>query len=68
MRRLSLVMVVGALATGSAFTVLERYDRDQTVRLMRELRPTRMGGVPTMWHDILSAPDLPAAKAEFFRR
>ena len=56
----SIAIVVGALATGSAFTVLERYDRDQTVRLMRELRPTRMGGVPTMWHDILSAPDLPA--------
>ncbi len=56
----SIAIIVGALATGSAFTVLERYDRDQTVRLMRELRPTRMGGVPTMWHDILSAPDLPA--------
>ncbi len=56
----SIAIIVGALATGSAFTVLERYDRDQTVRLMRELRPTRMGGVPTMWHDILSAPDLPS--------
>ncbi len=56
----SIAIIVGALATASAFTVLERYDRDQTVRLMRELRPTRMGGVPTMWHDILSAPDLPS--------
>jgi fatty-acyl-CoA synthase len=56
----SIAIIVGALATGSAFTVLERYDRDQTMRLMREVRPTRMGGVPTMWHDILSAPDLPA--------
>lgn len=55
----SIAIIVGALATGSAFVVLERYDRDQTVRLMREVRPTRMGGVPTMWHDILSAPDLP---------
>lgn len=56
----SIAINVGAFATDSAFTALERYDRDQTVRLMREVRPTRMGGVPTMWHDILSAPDLPA--------
>ena len=56
----SIAIIVGALATGSAFVMLERYDRDQTVRLMREVRPTRMGGVPTMWHDILSSPDLPS--------
>ena len=56
----SIAIMVGALATASAFVVLERYDRDQTVRLMRELRPTRMGGVPTMWHDILSSPNLPS--------
>ena len=56
----SIAIMVGALATASAFVVLERYNRDQTVRLMREVRPTRMGGVPTMWHDILSAPDLPS--------
>jgi fatty-acyl-CoA synthase len=59
----SIAIVVGALATASALVVLERYDRDQTVRLMREVRPTRMGGVPTMWHDILSAPDLPSDRA-----
>ncbi len=59
----SIAIMVGALATASAFTLLERYDRDETVRLMRELRPTRMGGVPTMWHDILSAPDLPTDRA-----
>ncbi|MCB2048018.1 MAG: acyl--CoA ligase [Novosphingobium sp.] len=59
----SIAIIVGALATGSAFTVLERYDRDQTVRLMREIRPSRMGGVPTMWHDILSSPDLPSDRA-----
>lgn len=56
----SIAIMVGTLATASAFVVLERYDRDQTVRLMREVRATRMGGVPTMWHDILSAPDLPS--------
>jgi fatty-acyl-CoA synthase len=59
----SIAIMVGALATGSAFVVLERYDRDETVRLMRELRPSRMGGVPTMWHDILSSPDLPSDRA-----
>jgi fatty-acyl-CoA synthase len=59
----SIAIIVGALATGSAFVVLERYARDETVRLMRELRPSRMGGVPTMWHDILSSPDLPTDRA-----
>ncbi len=59
----SIAIMVGALATASAFVVLERYNRDQTVQLMRELRPSRMGGVPTMWHDILASPALPSDRA-----
>lgn len=55
----SCAIILGALTTRSAFVVLERYDRDQLVSLMKRLKPTRMGGVPTMWHDILSAHDLP---------
>ncbi|MBV1916774.1 MAG: acyl--CoA ligase [Sphingomonadaceae bacterium] len=59
----SIAVILGALTTASCFVVLESYDRDQIVRLMRDLRPSRMGGVPTMWHDILAAPDLPSDKA-----
>ena len=55
----SCAIVLGALTTASPFVVLERYDRDQLVRLMGQLGPTRMGGVPTMWHDILASADLP---------
>ena len=55
----SCAIILGALTTASAFVVLERYDRDQLIELMGRLRPTRMGGVPTMWHDILAAEDLP---------
>ncbi len=59
----SIAILLGALATASAVVVLERYDRDQIVQFMRELRPSRMGGVPTMWHDILASPDLPSDRA-----
>ena len=55
----SCAIILGALSTASAFVVLERYDRDQLVALMKRLKPTRMGGVPTMWHDILASEDLP---------
>ena len=55
----SCAIILGALSTASAFVVLERYDRDQLVALMKRLNPTRMGGVPTMWHDILAADELP---------
>ena len=43
----SCAIVLGALSTASAFVVLEGYDRDQLVMLMKRLHPTRMGGVPT---------------------
>ncbi len=55
----SCTIVLGALLAAASFTVIERYDRDQIVALMRVIRPTRMGGVPTMWLDILAADDLP---------
>jgi fatty-acyl-CoA synthase len=58
----SVAVIVGSLAMGSTLVVLERYDRDQLVALMA-LKPSRMGGVPTMWHDILSSPDLPSDRS-----
>jgi fatty-acyl-CoA synthase len=54
----SCAVVLGALGVGGSFVVLERYDRDQLIRLMPVVRATRMGGVPTMWHDILASPIL----------
>jgi fatty-acyl-CoA synthase len=55
----SCAVVLGALGVGGSFVVLERYDRNQLINLMPRVRATRMGGVPTMWHDILASPDLP---------
>jgi fatty-acyl-CoA synthase len=54
----SCAVVLGALGVGGSLVVLERYDRDQLIRLMPIVRATRMGGVPTMWHDILASPIL----------
>jgi fatty-acyl-CoA synthase len=54
----SCAVVLGALGVGGSFVVIERYDRDQLIRLMPIVRATRMGGVPTMWHDILASPIL----------
>jgi fatty-acyl-CoA synthase len=51
-------VALGAFGVGGSFVVLERYDRDQLIRLMPKVRATRMGGVPTMWHDILASPSL----------
>jgi fatty-acyl-CoA synthase len=53
-------IIIGALGVGGSFVVLESYNRDQLIRLMPKIGATRMGGVPTMWHDILASPDLPA--------
>ena len=53
-------IVLGALGVGGSFVVLEGYNRDQLIRLMPKIGATRMGGVPTMWHDILASKDLPA--------
>ncbi len=49
-----------ALAAGGAYVVVERFQTEQMIRLMTELGATRMGGVPTMWHDMLRHPDFPA--------
>jgi fatty-acyl-CoA synthase len=55
----AIVVVLGALSVGGSCSVLQRFDPDQLVALMRPTRATRMGGVPTMWHTMLSRPDLP---------
>jgi fatty-acyl-CoA synthase len=50
---------LGALSVGGAFVVVERFNAAQIVSLMKPSGATRMGGVPTMWYDILRQPDLP---------
>lgn len=55
----SCAIVLGALSLGAAFVVIERYDCDQLIQMMGKVNATRMGGVPTMWHDILASPQLP---------
>jgi fatty-acyl-CoA synthase len=56
----SCAIVLAALTLGASFVVLERYDCDELVRMMGQINATRMGGVPTMWHDILSSAQLPS--------
>ncbi len=59
----SIAVVVGALGVGGSFVVLPKYDRDQLIRLMPAVGATRMGGVPTMWLDILASGELsPSAR------
>ena len=52
-------VILGALSVGGAFVMLERYDPVQLAALMGPSRATRMGGVPTMWYDLLGRGDLP---------
>jgi fatty-acyl-CoA synthase len=56
----SCFILVGAAAFGCANVVLERYDARQLAALMKPMRATRMGGVPTIWFDLLRQPDLPS--------
>jgi len=55
----SVSIVLGALGVGGALVVLRGFDREQLIRLMPVVGATRMGGVPTMWHDLLASPNLP---------
>lgn len=50
---------LGALSSGGAYVVLERFDVKKMILLMRAVGATRMGGVPTMWHDLLRDEEFP---------
>lgn len=54
----SIAVMMGALGVGGSFVVLPKHDREQLIRLMPVVKATRMGGVPTMWFDILASPNL----------
>ncbi|MFB4308304.1 class I adenylate-forming enzyme family protein [Actinomadura sp. GTD37] len=57
----SLYVVLGALTSGGAFVVVDRFDPDQTVRLVALAGVTHLGGVPIMIERVLDRPGLRAA-------
>jgi fatty-acyl-CoA synthase len=59
----SCAVILGALSLGCPFTVLERYDPAQLASLITPTGATRMGGVPTIWFDLMNHPALPADAA-----
>jgi acyl-CoA synthetase (AMP-forming)/AMP-acid ligase II len=52
----SLYVVLGALTSGGAFVVVDRFDPDQTVRLLSLAQVTHLGGVPIMIERVLDRP------------
>lgn len=50
-------MVLGALVTGACYTVMNRFEPGELLRLMRLAGATRTGGVPTMMLALLEHPD-----------
>jgi acyl-CoA synthetase (AMP-forming)/AMP-acid ligase II len=52
----SVSIILGALTTGSAFIVVDRFDAEQTVRLIPLAGVTHIGGVPIMIERILDQP------------
>lgn len=55
----SCCVALGALYVGGSYVLLEKFSVDLAVSLIEPAAVTRMGGVPTMWHDIVSHPHLP---------
>jgi fatty-acyl-CoA synthase len=54
----SVSMLLGVLVAGGANTIVERFDANTVVSLVRAVRPTRMGAVPTIYFDVLRHPDM----------
>ncbi|MFB4295095.1 class I adenylate-forming enzyme family protein [Actinomadura sp. NTSP31] len=54
----SLYVVLGALTSGGAFIVVDRFDPEQTVRLLSLAGVTHLGGVPIMIERVLDRPGL----------
>lgn len=50
-------MVLGALVTGACYTVMNRFEVGELLRLMRLAGATRTGGVPTMLLALLEHPE-----------
>jgi fatty-acyl-CoA synthase len=56
-------IVLGALTTGGAYVMANRFEAGEILRLMRGCGVTRMGGVPTMMIAVLDHPDWGAGHA-----
>ena len=54
----SLYVVLGALTTGGAFVVVDKFDPERIVRLLALASVTHLGGVPIMIERILDQPGL----------
>jgi acyl-CoA synthetase (AMP-forming)/AMP-acid ligase II len=54
----SLYVILGALTSGGAFVVVDRFDPEQTVRLLPLAGVTHLGGVPLMIGRVLDRPGL----------
>jgi acyl-CoA synthetase (AMP-forming)/AMP-acid ligase II len=54
----SVSIMLGALTTGGAFIVVDRFDPEQTVRLLPLAGVTHLGGVPIMIERVLDRPGL----------
>jgi acyl-CoA synthetase (AMP-forming)/AMP-acid ligase II len=54
----SLYVILGALTSGGAFVIVDRFDPEQTVRLLPLAQVTHLGGVPIMIERILDRPRL----------
>ena len=54
----SLYVILGALTTGGAFVVVDRFDPEQTVRLLPRAGVTHLGGVPIMIERVMAQPGI----------
>jgi fatty-acyl-CoA synthase len=57
----SLSVLLGALTTGSSLVITERFNPEESVRLLTAAQVTQLGGVPTMIERILDRPDAASA-------
>lgn len=51
------MVILGALSVGGACVVMRAHDADTILRLIEPTGATRLGGVPTMFHDIIERPE-----------
>jgi fatty-acyl-CoA synthase len=53
----SIVLLLGAMVTGGAYVLMNRYEPGEYIRLMNASGATRIGGVPTMFMAALEHPE-----------
>jgi fatty-acyl-CoA synthase len=53
----AIALLLGAMVTGGAYVLMNRYEPGEYIRLMQACGATRVGGVPTMFIAALDHPD-----------